>query len=53
MPRFRVDLRSERRAVPIRLRETHSFQNPHRDDLEFLIVGITLEKEKFDVTDLR
>ncbi len=39
-------------AVPIRLREAHGFYNPNRDDLELMVVGITLEKAQFDVTDL-
>ncbi len=39
-------------AVPFRLRETHGIYNHGGQDLELLIVGITLEKGKFDVTDL-
>jgi mannose-6-phosphate isomerase-like protein (cupin superfamily) len=39
-------------AVPIRLREPHGFFNHTAQDLELMIVGITLEKEKFDVTEL-
>jgi mannose-6-phosphate isomerase-like protein (cupin superfamily) len=40
-------------AVPIRLREAHSFYNPNPQDLELMIVGVTLEKGKFDVTELK
>jgi mannose-6-phosphate isomerase-like protein (cupin superfamily) len=39
-------------AVPIRLREPHGFFNHTTQDLELLIVGITLEKERFDATEL-
>ncbi|MBI3665707.1 MAG: cupin domain-containing protein [Acidobacteria bacterium] len=39
-------------AIPIRLREAHGFSNDSAQDLELLIVGITLEKGKFDSTDL-
>ena len=39
-------------AVPIRLREAHGFYNHTQQDLELLVVGITLEKGKFDFTDL-
>lgn len=39
-------------AVPVRLREAHGFYNHGQQDLELMIVGITLEKEKFDVTEL-
>jgi mannose-6-phosphate isomerase-like protein (cupin superfamily) len=39
-------------AVPIRLREAHGFFNHTREDLEMMIVGITLEKGKFDVTEM-
>ena len=39
-------------AVPVRLREAHSFYNHTSQDLELMIVGITLEKGKFDVTEL-
>ena len=39
-------------AVPIRLREAHGFYNHTQQDLELMVVGISLEKEKFDSTDL-
>jgi len=35
-------------AVPCRLGEAHSFSNASQSDLEFLIVGVALEKGKFD-----
>jgi len=37
-------------AVPIRLREPHTFENNSGQDLELMIVGITLEKGKLDLT---
>ncbi|MBI3695564.1 MAG: cupin domain-containing protein [Acidobacteria bacterium] len=39
-------------AVPVRLREAHGFYNHAQQDLELMVVGITLEKGKFDTTDL-
>jgi hypothetical protein len=38
--------------VPIRLREPHGFYNHASQNLELMIVGITLEKDRFDVTEL-
>jgi mannose-6-phosphate isomerase-like protein (cupin superfamily) len=35
-------------AVPCRLGEVHSFTNHSRSDLEFLVIGVALEKGKFD-----
>jgi len=35
-------------AVPCRLGEAHSFDNHTQSDLEFLVVGVALEKGKFD-----
>ncbi|HYM12090.1 MAG TPA: cupin domain-containing protein [Bryobacterales bacterium] len=40
-------------AVPIRLGEAHSFYNPNSQELELMIVGVSLEKGKLDVTELR
>ena len=39
-------------AVPVRLREAHSFENSASDDLELMVIGIALEKGKFDSTDV-
>ncbi len=39
-------------AVPIRLREAHGFFNHTSQELELMIVGVTLEKGKFDLTEL-
>jgi len=35
-------------AVPCRVGEAHGFSNPGQSDLEFLIIGVALEKGKFD-----
>jgi len=39
-------------AVPIRLREAHAFENSAAGDLELMVIGIALEKGKFDSTDV-
>jgi mannose-6-phosphate isomerase-like protein (cupin superfamily) len=35
-------------GVPCRVGEAHGFSNPSQSDLEFLIIGVALEKGKFD-----
>jgi mannose-6-phosphate isomerase-like protein (cupin superfamily) len=39
-------------AVPVLLQEVHSFQNTGAQDLELLVVGISLEKGKLDSIDV-
>ncbi|MCI0420497.1 MAG: cupin domain-containing protein [Acidobacteria bacterium] len=39
-------------AVPVRLREAHAFENVAPEDLELMVIGIALEKGKFDATDV-
>ncbi|MSO22597.1 MAG: cupin domain-containing protein [Acidobacteria bacterium] len=39
-------------AVPVRLREAHAFENSASDDFELMVIGIALEKGKFDSTDV-
>jgi len=39
-------------AVPVFLQEVHSFQNTGTEDLELLVVGVSLEKGKLDSTDV-
>ena len=39
-------------AVPVRLREAHAFENSGSGDLELMVIGIALEKGKFDSTDV-
>jgi hypothetical protein len=39
-------------AVPVRLREAHAFENSESADLELMVIGIALEKGKFDSTDV-
>jgi mannose-6-phosphate isomerase-like protein (cupin superfamily) len=39
-------------AVPVRLREAHAFENSESDDLELMVIGVALEKGKFDSTDV-
>jgi mannose-6-phosphate isomerase-like protein (cupin superfamily) len=39
-------------AVPVRLREAHAFENSASGDLELMVIGIALEKGKFDSTDM-
>jgi len=39
-------------AVPVRLSEAHAFENSASDDLELMVIGIALEKGKFDSTDV-
>jgi mannose-6-phosphate isomerase-like protein (cupin superfamily) len=39
-------------ALPVRLRETHGFENASQQDLELLVIGIALEKGKFDAVDV-
>ena len=40
-------------AVPIRVKEVHSFQNTGAQDLEFMVVGVALEKGKLDSQDVK
>ena len=39
-------------AVPVRLHEAHAFENSGSDDLELMVIGIAMEKGKFDFTDV-
>jgi mannose-6-phosphate isomerase-like protein (cupin superfamily) len=39
-------------AVPVRLRQAHAFENSGSGDLELMVIGIALEKGKFDSTDM-
>jgi len=39
-------------TVPVRLREAHAFENASPEDLELMVIGIALEKGKFDSTDV-
>jgi mannose-6-phosphate isomerase-like protein (cupin superfamily) len=39
-------------AVPVRVKEVHSFSNTGVNDLEFLVYGVALEKGKLDITDV-
>ena len=39
-------------AVPVRLREAHAFENHASDVLELMVIGIALEKGKFDSVDV-
>jgi mannose-6-phosphate isomerase-like protein (cupin superfamily) len=39
-------------AVPCHVGEAHGFSNPSQSDLEFLIIGVALEKGKFDEKNL-
>ena len=39
-------------AVPVRLREAHAFENSASGDLELMVIGVALEKGKFDSTDV-
>jgi mannose-6-phosphate isomerase-like protein (cupin superfamily) len=39
-------------AVPCRLGEAHSVSNNSQADLELMVIGVALEKGKFDVTDV-
>jgi mannose-6-phosphate isomerase-like protein (cupin superfamily) len=40
-------------AVPIRVNEIHSFENTGARDLEFMVVGVALEKGKLDSEDVK
>jgi mannose-6-phosphate isomerase-like protein (cupin superfamily) len=40
-------------AVPIRVNEIHSFDNTGAQDLEFMVVGVALEKGKLDSEDVK
>jgi mannose-6-phosphate isomerase-like protein (cupin superfamily) len=40
-------------AVPVVLRDVHSLENNGTGDLEFLVVGVSLEKGRIDSTDVR
>ena len=40
-------------AVPVRVKEVHSFENTGSADLEFLVYGVALEKGKLDISDAR
>jgi mannose-6-phosphate isomerase-like protein (cupin superfamily) len=39
-------------AVPVRVKEVHSFENTGNTDLELLVYGIAIEKGKLDITDI-
>ena len=39
-------------AVPVRLREAHAFENSGSSELELMVIGIALEKGKFDSADV-
>jgi len=39
-------------AVPVRLHEAHAFESSASDELELMVVGVALEKGKFDSTDV-
>jgi uncharacterized cupin superfamily protein len=39
-------------AVPVRLHEAHALENSASDDLELMVIGVALEKGKFDSTDV-
>ena len=39
-------------AVPVRLHEAHGFENSASGDLELMVIGIALEKGKFDSMDV-
>lgn len=39
-------------ALPVRLREAHGFETSSQQDLELMVIGIALEKGKFDSTDV-
>jgi mannose-6-phosphate isomerase-like protein (cupin superfamily) len=40
-------------AVPIRAKQVHSFENTGSQDLEFMVVGVALEKGVLDSEDLK
>jgi len=40
-------------AVPIRVKDVHSFENTGSADLEFLVYGVALEKGKLDTADVK
>jgi mannose-6-phosphate isomerase-like protein (cupin superfamily) len=40
-------------AVPIRLKDIHSFANAGSAGLEFIVYGVALEKGKLDITDAK
>lgn len=39
-------------AVPVRLHEAHSLENVASADLELMVIGVAMEKGKFDSTDV-
>jgi len=39
-------------AVPCRIGESHGFYNHSNSDLELMVIGVALEKGKFDVTEI-
>ena len=39
-------------GVPVRLHEAHGFYNTAQSDLELMVIGVALEKGKFDATDV-
>jgi mannose-6-phosphate isomerase-like protein (cupin superfamily) len=39
-------------AVPVRLHEAHALENSGSSDLELMVIGVALEKGKFDSTDV-
>ena len=40
-------------AVPVRVKEVHSFENTGAGDLELLVYGVALEKGKLDISDAK
>ena len=40
-------------AVPIRVKDVHSFANTGSTDLEFVVYGVALEKGKLDIADAK
>jgi mannose-6-phosphate isomerase-like protein (cupin superfamily) len=40
-------------AVPIRMKDVHSFENTGSADLELLVYGIALQKGKLDISDAK
>ena len=40
-------------AVPIRVKDVHSFANTGTGDLEFIVYGVALEKGKLDIADVK
>jgi mannose-6-phosphate isomerase-like protein (cupin superfamily) len=40
-------------AVPIKVKDVHSFENTGTADLEFIVYGVALEKGKLDIADVK